>query len=173
MPFNHQHEALRRRGFRCVEPTNIHLLSGADAIVQAQSYRSSEEQAGDTPRRKRALMLYELRTESGIEFIDDLELEERLGQEQFARLPIVDLSVYVGRQVVVRDPSSNDDFPGFLYPPQPGATTGRRYRFTYVRRDVFGQSEDREYFLDNESVASLEQTDNERPLFVLRHPIDQ
>lgn len=83
-------EQFRQLGFRCLNPVNVQLLDGTVVTVKAHGYLSSREGQDDTERQKRALRLYSIqrKTDTALELISELELEERAGTPAFDRLPL-------------------------------------------------------------------------------------
>ena len=75
-------------GFRCVEPANVLFLNGTKASVSAYGHRCSKDVPGLSPRERRALNMYAVRSDSvgPIEILDELELEEKLGKDSFDKL---------------------------------------------------------------------------------------
>lgn len=82
----YRNQEFRRLGFCCLQPTKVQFLDGSDAMVIAHSFLDSKQRDGDAPSQTRALRFYEVRHHGGIELISELELEKRMGLEQFRKL---------------------------------------------------------------------------------------
>lgn len=83
-----RNQELQKRGFHCLQPTKVRFLDGAEATVTAHSFRDGKERSGDLPADMRALRLYAIRQRAGraLEIVNELALENRMGQERFSRL---------------------------------------------------------------------------------------
>lgn len=82
----YRNQEFRQLGFCCLQPTKVQFLDGSDAMVKAHSFLDSKERAGDTPGQMRALRFYEVRQLGATELVSELELEKRMGLEQFRKL---------------------------------------------------------------------------------------
>lgn len=82
----YRNQEFRQLGFCCLQPTKVQFLDGCAAMVKAHSFLDSKERAGDTPSQTRALRFYEVQHPGGMEIIGELELEKRMGLEQFRKL---------------------------------------------------------------------------------------
>lgn len=82
----YRNQEFRQLGFCCLQPTKVQFLDGSNAMVKAHSFLDSKERAGDTPGQMRALRFYEVRQLRAMEHVSELELEMRMGLEQFRKL---------------------------------------------------------------------------------------
>lgn len=82
----YRNQEFRQLGFCCLQPTKVQFLDASDAMVKAHSFLDSKERAGDTPGQMRALRFYEVQHPGGMELVSELELEKRMGLEQFSKL---------------------------------------------------------------------------------------
>lgn len=83
-----RNQELRALGFCCLQPAKVRWLDGSEVTVTAHSYWDSKARSDDTPTKMRALRFYEVKRtgHSETEIISELELEKRMGLEQFQRL---------------------------------------------------------------------------------------
>jgi hypothetical protein len=83
-----RNQELRKLGFHCLQPTKVRFLDGAEVTVTAHSFCDGKERCSDRPADLRALRFYAIRQRVGgtLEIVNELALENRMGQERFRRL---------------------------------------------------------------------------------------